>query len=110
MFRLANIPLPLAGFGLELLELEAARCGLSLAAFVERAAGWWVAEADPVRLSHRIPDFLKGGGERVGTKTVDVELSPEVWSALERSAEEQDAPLELVVLHAALCYAVRQSR
>jgi hypothetical protein len=77
---------------------------------VERAGGWWVAEADPVRLSHRIPDFLKGGGERVGTKTVDVELSPEVWSALERSAEEQDAPLELVVLHAALCYAVRQSR
>jgi hypothetical protein len=109
MLRLVNMPLPLAGFGLELLELEAGRCGLSLAAFVERAAGWWVEEADPGRLSHRVPDFLNEGGERVGAKTVDVELSPEVWSALERSAEEQDAQLELVVLHAAMCYAVQQS-
>jgi hypothetical protein len=109
MFRLVNIPLPLAGFGLELLELEAGRCGLSLAAFIERAAGWWVTEADPGRLSHQVPDFLKYGGERVGTKTVDVELSPAVWFALERSAEEQDAQLELIVLHAAICYAVQQS-
>jgi hypothetical protein len=47
--------------------------------------------------------------ERAGTKTVDVELSPELWSALERSAEEQAALLELIVLHAAMCYAAQQN-
>jgi hypothetical protein len=109
MLRLATIPLPLAGFGLEVLEVEANRSGLSLSTFMERAAGWWVTEGDPSRPSHRVPDFLKEGGKRIGTKTVDVELSPEIWCALERSAEEQDAPLELVVLHAAMCYAAQQS-
>jgi hypothetical protein len=109
MFRLANVPLPLAGFGLELLEVEAGRSGLTLGAYMERAAGWWATEADPSRPSYRVPDFVKDGRERVGTKTVDVELSPELWSALERSAEEQAALLELIVLHAAMCYAAQQN-
>ena len=110
MFRLASVPLPLAGFGLQLLEVEAGRSGVSVAAFMERSAGWWLTEADPTRPYHRVPDFLKEGGKRVGTKTVAVELSPDLWFALERSAEEQDTPLELVVLQAAMCYAAQRSR
>jgi hypothetical protein len=110
VFRLANVPLPLAGFGLELLEVEAGRSGLTLGAYMERAAGWWVTEADPTRPSHRVPDFMKPGGKRVGTKTVEVELSPEVWSELERAAEEQEATVELLVLHAGMCYAADVTR
>jgi hypothetical protein len=108
MLRFASIPLPVAGFGLELLEVAASRSDLHLAAFIERAAGWWVTEADPSRLSHRIPDFVKNGGERVGTRTIQVELTPDVWGALERSAEEQHVSVELLVLHAGMCYAAQR--
>ena len=83
---------------MQLLEVEAGRSGVSVAAFMERSAGWWLTEADPTRPSHPVPHFLA------------VELSPDLWFALERSAEEQDTPLELVVLQAAMCYAAQRSR
>ena len=57
MFRHASIPLPLAGFGLELLEVEARRSGVTLAAFMERAAGWSATEADPSRPPTGCPTF-----------------------------------------------------
>jgi hypothetical protein len=109
MLRLTTVPLPLAGFGLELLEIEAGRARLSLDAFMARAVRWWLTEADSSQPSHRVPKFLDHGSERVGTMTVDVEISPDVWSALERTAEEQQASVELLVLHATMCYATHQS-
>ena len=41
----------------------------------------------------------------MGSSTVDVELSPDVWRALERLAEEQETSVELIVLHAAMVHA-----
>ncbi len=107
MFRRASIPLPLAGFGLDLLEEAARRADLPLADFVEKAAARYAA-GDTSRPSRRVPRFLRQA-ERVGSSTVDVELSPELWSALEELAEEQGTTVELTVLHAAMLYAAEQS-
>ena len=41
----------------------------------------------------------------MGDSTVDVELSPDLWRALEGLAEEQGTTVELTVLHAAMLYA-----
>ena len=105
MFRRASIPLPLAGFGLELLETQARRCGRSLAEFVEEAAARYASAEDTSRPSRRVPRFLRQAERRVGDSTVDVELSPDRWRALERLAEEQGTTVELTVLHAAMLYA-----
>ena len=45
----------------------------------------------------------------MGDSTVDVELSPDVWRALEALAEEQDTSVELTVLHAAMLYAAESA-
>ena len=105
MFRRASIPLPLAGFGLELLEAEARRAELPLAQFVEEAAANYAAAPDLRRPSRRVPRFIRESERRVGSSTVDVELSPDVWRALERLAEEQETSVELIVLHAAMVHA-----
>jgi hypothetical protein len=102
VLRRATVPVPLAGFGLELIEAQAERCGRSVAAFMERAAERYTAEPHPDRPSHVVPRFLKESGPRVGQNRVDVELSPELWSALERDAEAQGVPIELIVRHAAM--------
>jgi hypothetical protein len=107
MFRRASIPLPIAGFGLDLLEAEA-RGGLPLADLVARAAARYAA-ADRSRPSHRVPRFLRQAEPRVGSSTVDVELSPDLWHALEELADEQGTTLELTVLHAAMLYAAERS-
>ena len=101
----ATIPLPLAGFGLELLQVQAERCGLSVATFMERAAERYAAEPDRERPSRRVPQFVKASGPRVAQSSVDVEFSPELWSALERDAEAQGVPIELIVPHAAMLLA-----
>jgi hypothetical protein len=108
VFRRASIPLPLAGFGLELLEEEARRAGVTLVDFVERAAARYAA-GDTSRQSRRVPRFLRQSERRVGSSTVDVELSPELWRALEELAEEQGTTAELTVLHAAMLYAAEVS-
>ena len=105
MFRRASIPLPLAGFGLELLEVQAERCGMSLAAFMIRAAERYVAEPDHAAPSRRVPAFLKQRETPAGEQAVDIALDPELWSALEREAEAQGVALELVVSHAAMLLA-----
>ena len=105
MFRRASIPLPLAGFGLDLLEAGARRAEMPLAHFVEQAAAYYAAAPDTSRPSRRIPRFVRESERRVGSSTVDVELSPDVWRALEELAEEQDTSVELIVLHAAMVYA-----
>lgn len=105
MFRRASIPLPLAGFGLELLETQARRSGQPLAEFVEEAAARYASAADTSRPSRRVPRFLRQAERHVGDSTVDVELSPDLWRALERLAEEQGTTVELTVLHAAMLYA-----
>ena len=105
MFRRASIPLPLAGFGLDLLEVEARRAEMPLADFVERAAAYYATASDTSRPSRRVPRFIRESERRVGSSTVDVELSPDVWRALEGLAEEQGTSVELIVLHAAMVYA-----
>jgi hypothetical protein len=105
VFRRASIPLPLAGFGLELLEAQAERCGLSIATFMERAAGRYVTDPDRYRSSWKVPRFLTESPERAGDRSVDVELDPELWSALEREASAQGVPIELIVAHAAIVLA-----
>jgi hypothetical protein len=105
MFRRASIPLPLAGFGLELLETQARRSGQPLAEFVEKAAARYVSAADTSRPSRRVPRFLRQAERRLGESTVEVELSPDLWRALEGLAEEQGTTVELTVLHAAMLYA-----
>jgi hypothetical protein len=105
MFRRACIPLPLVGFGLELLEAKAERCGVPLATFIERAAEGYVAGSDHAAPSRRVPRFLKESGPRVGQQRVEVQLGPELWSALEREAEAQGVSLELIVAHAAMLLA-----
>lgn len=105
MFRRASIPLPLAGFGLDLLEAEARRAEMPMAHFVEHAAAYYAAAPDTSRPSRRVPRFVRESERRVGSSTVDVELSPDVWSALEHLAEEQCTSVELMVLHAAMVYA-----
>jgi hypothetical protein len=107
MLRRASIPLPLAGFGLELLQSQAERCGVCVATFVERAAARYVAEPDSGSPSRRVPDFLKGDGPALGDARVDVELGPEVWSMLEQEADAQGVPLELIVIHAAMLLAAK---
>lgn len=102
MFRRACIPLPLAGFGLELLEAQAERRGISVATFMVRAAERYAAEPDQDRPSRQVPRFLRGRAPRVGERSVDVELDPELWSGLEQEAEAQGVPLELIVAHAAI--------
>jgi hypothetical protein len=109
MFRRASIPLPLAGFGLDLLEAEARRAEVPLAHFVEQAAAYYAAAPDTGRPSRRVPRFVRESERRVGLSTVDVELSPDVWRALEDLAEEQDISVELMVLHAAMVYAAEKS-
>ncbi len=108
MFRRASIPLPLAGFGLDLLETEARRARLPLADFVEQAAVRY-ASADTTRPSRRVPRFLRQAERRVGSSTVDVELSPDLWRTLEELAGEQETTVELTVLHAAMLYAAEAS-
>jgi hypothetical protein len=105
MFRRASIPLPLAGFGLDLLETEARRAGVPLAHFVEEAAVYYAAARDTSRPSRRVPRFVRQAERRVGSSTVDVELSPDLWRALEEMAAEQGTTVELTVLHAAMLYA-----
>jgi hypothetical protein len=105
MFRRASIPLPLSGYGLELLEAQAERCGLPLAAFMERAAERYAAEPDRERPSRRVPRFLKQGGAPTDQPSVDVELGPELWSALTQEAEAQGVRLEQIVAHAAMLLA-----
>ena len=105
MFRRASIPLPLAGFGLDLLEGEARRAGIPLAHFVEEAAAYYAAAPDSGRLSRRVPRFVRESERRVGSSTVDVELSPDLWRVLEGLAEEQGTTVELTVLHAAMLHA-----
>ena len=105
MFRRASIPLPLAGFGLELLETQARRSGQPLAEFVKEAAARYASAADTSRPSRRVPRFLREAEGRVGDSTVDVELSPDLWRALEGLAEQQGTTVELTVLHAAMLYA-----
>jgi hypothetical protein len=105
MFRRASIPLPLAGFGLELLETEARRADMPLAHFVEEAAAYYAAAPNRSRPSRRVPRFVRESGRGVEGSTVDVELSPDVWRSLERLAEEQGTTVELIVLHAAMLYA-----
>jgi hypothetical protein len=107
MFRRACIPLPLAGFGLGLLEAQAQRCGVPVATFMERAAARYVAEPNLESPSRRVPHFLKGGGARLGEHSVEVELSPELWSALEKEAEAQGVAIELIVAHAAMLLAAK---
>ena len=109
MFRRASIPLPLAGFGLDLLKGEARRAGVPLADFVEQAAVLYAAASDTGRPSRRVPRFVRESERRVGSSTVDVELSPELWGALEELAEEQGTSVELTVLHAAMLYAAGKS-
>jgi hypothetical protein len=108
MFRRASIPLPLAGFGLDLLEAEARRAELPLADFVELAALRY-AHGETTSPSRRVPRFIRQAERRVGSRTVDVELSPDLWRALERLAEEQGTSVELIVLHAAMLYAAEGS-
>ena len=83
MFRQARIPLPLEGFGVELLEEQAERCGLSLASFMERAAQRYVAEPDRAAPSRRVPAFLKDGGRAVlglnELEMVGEDLLANVW-------------------------------
>jgi hypothetical protein len=110
MFRRACIPLPLEGFALELLEAQAERSGMSVASFMEWAAQRYVDEPDRATPSRRVPAFLKDGGRPAGEKTVEVELGPELWDALEREAQAQGASLELVVAHAAMLLAADLSR
>jgi len=109
MFRRASIPLPLAGFGLELLETQARRSGQPLAEFVEAAAARYASAPDTSRPSRRVPRFLRQAERRVGDATVDVELSPDLWRALEGLAEEQGTTVELTVLHAAMLFAAEAS-
>ena len=110
MLRRASIPLPLAGFGLELLRAQTERSGLSTAEFVAHAAERYLAERDPELPSSRVPSFLKGAEPRVAEETVDVELPPGLLSALEREAQIQGVPLELLVTHAAIWLAARLDR
>ena len=109
MFRRASIPLPLAGFGLDLLEAEARRAEMPLAHFVEEAAAYYATAPDLSRPSRRVPRFVRESERRVGKSTVDVELSPDVWRALEELAEEQGTSVELIVLHAAMVYAAESA-
>jgi uncharacterized protein (DUF1778 family) len=109
MFRRASIPLPLAGFGLDLIEAEARRSGMTLAHFVEQAAVYYAAAPDTGRPSRRVPRFVREAERRVGSATVDVELSPDTWRALEELAEEQGTSVELMVLHAAMLYAAESA-
>jgi len=109
MFRRASIPLPLAGFGLDLLKGEARRAGVPLADFVEQAAVLYAAAPDTGRPSRRVPRFVRESEQRVGSSTVDVELSPDVWRALQELSEEQGTSVELTVLHAAMLYAAGKS-
>jgi hypothetical protein len=109
MFRRASIPLPLAGFGLDLLEGEARRAGLPLADFVEQAAAHYAAAPDTSRPSRRVPRFVRESEQRMGSSTVDVELSPELWRAMEKLSDEQGTSVELTVLHAAMLYAAGKS-
>ena len=109
MFRRASIPLPLAGFGLDLLEAEARRAEMPLAQFVEEAAAYYATAPDTSRPSRRLPRFVRESERRVGSSTVDVELSPDVWRALEGLAEEQGTSVELIVLHAAMLHAAERS-
>jgi hypothetical protein len=110
MFRRACIPLPLEGFGVELLDAQAERCGLSVARFMERAAERYVAEPDRAAPSRRVPAFLKDGGRPDGEKSVEVELDPDLWDALEREAQAQGVGLELIVAHAAMLLAADLNR
>jgi len=109
MFRRASIPLPLAGFGLDLLKGEARRAGVPLADFVEQAAVLYAAAPDTGRPSRRVPRFVRESEQRVGSSTVGVELSPDVWRALQELSEEQGTSVELTVLHAAMLYAAGKS-
>jgi hypothetical protein len=105
MFRRATIPLPLAGFGLELLEAQAERCGTPMATFMERAAERYIAEPDRAAPSRRVPAFLKARDRPTAEQTVEVELGPDLWSALEQEAEAQGVTVELIVAHAAMLLA-----
>jgi hypothetical protein len=109
VLRRASIPLPLAGFGLELLEAQSERSGVPLDRFIVRAAERYVAERDNSRPSHRVPEFLTESLAPVGGPKTDVEFEPGLWSALEREAEAQGVPLELVVTHAAVWLAALES-
>jgi hypothetical protein len=105
MFRRASIPLPVTGFGLELLEARAARCGIPLATFMQRAAERYVAEPDRTAPSRRVPRLMKERGAPAGQPSVEVELGPELWTALEQEADAQGVSLELIVAHAAMLLA-----
>jgi hypothetical protein len=107
MLLRASIPLPLAGFGLELLESQSERSGVPLDSFIVRAAERYVAEVNRELPSSRVPRFLNESPPSVGERKLDVELEPELWSALEREAEAQGVQLELLVTHAAVWFAAR---
>lgn len=110
MFRHASIPLPIQGFGVELLEAQAERCGLSVASFMERAAQRYVAATDQAAPSHRVPAFLTERERRAGETTVEVELDPDLWCALEKQAQAQGVGVEVIVVHAAMLLAADLSR
>ena len=61
------------------------------------------------RPSRRVPRFVRESGPRVGSASVDVELSPDVWRALGELAEEQGTSVELTVLHAAMLHAAERA-
>lgn len=110
MLRRASIPLPLAGFGHELLQAESERHRIPLEAFIVRAAERYASAVNAKQPSHRVPTFVKEGAPRVGEARVDVEFDPGLWSALERESEAQDVALELLVLHAAIWFAATPER
>ena len=76
---------------------------------MERAAARYVAEPDREAPSRRVPNLLKGHTAGLGEQTVEVELSPDLWSALEREADAQGVSVELIVAHAAMLSAAEAS-
>jgi hypothetical protein len=74
---------------------------------MRRAAERYLAERDPEMPSSRVPTSLTGSDARVADRTVEVELPPGLSSALEREAEAQGVPLELLVTHAAMWLAAK---
>jgi hypothetical protein len=99
-----RIQVALQAFGREAVEGQAERYGLSLAEFVELAAGHHISLQGSRRLVRDVPPFMRGDSDGA---TVELELSLErdAWRALDAQAARQGVPIGRLLGHAALALA-----
>lgn len=88
------------------LEHEARRYGLSVSAFLERAALYYLLERKSDRLAVRVPplsrELPEGGRDCV--LPVTIELRAQEWNDLDRAAASESLSVERLLEHAVLLF------